>query len=53
MAAIFFRFASGLNLYYATANLATIPQQLLIAKERQELRDKGPIMQPHKSKSGD
>jgi YidC/Oxa1 family membrane protein insertase len=53
MAAIFFRFASGLNLYYATANLATIPQQLLIAKERQQLRDKGPIVQPHKSKSGD
>ena len=49
MAAIFFRFASGLNLYYATANLATIPQQLLIAKERQQLRDKGPIVQPHKS----
>lgn len=50
MAVIFFRFASGLNLYYATANLATIPQQYLIAKERQQLRDKGgPIMQPHKS----
>ena len=49
MAAIFFRFASGLNLYYATANLATIPQQYLIAKERRQLRDKGPIVQPHES----
>ena len=49
MAAIFFRFASGLNLYYATANLATIPQQYLIAKERQQLRDKGGIVQPHES----
>ena len=49
MAAIFFRFASGLNLYYATANLATIPQQILIAKERQQLRDKGGIVQPHES----
>ena len=50
MAAIFFRFASGLNLYYATANLATIPQQYLIAKERQQLRDKGGIVQPHESR---
>ena len=49
MAVIFFRFASGLNLYYATANIATLPQSLLIAKERKQLRDKGPIVQPHKS----
>ncbi len=51
MAAIFFRFASGLNLYYATANLATIPQQYLIAKERKQLREKGPVNQP--ATSGD
>ncbi|MED5198887.1 MAG: membrane protein insertase YidC [Gemmatimonadota bacterium] len=49
MAAIFVRFASGLNLYYAVTNLATLPQSFLIAKERQQVRDKGPIMQPHKS----
>ena len=49
MAAIFFRFASGLNLYYATSNLATIPQQWLIARERKELKQKGPIKKPDKS----
>ena len=36
MTILFFNFASGLNLYYATANLATIPQTLLIAKERRK-----------------
>ena len=48
---IFFRFASGLNLYYVTANLATIPQQYLIGKERQKLKAKGPVNQP--ATSGD
>ncbi len=48
---IFFRFASGLNLYYATANLATIPQQYLIGKERQKLKAEGPVKQP--ATSGD
>jgi YidC/Oxa1 family membrane protein insertase len=51
MTVIFFNFASGLNLYYATANLATIPQQMLIAKERKEMREKGPVNQP--ATSGD
>ena len=51
MTVIFFNFASGLNLYYATANLATIPQQYLIAKERQQLKAKGPVKQP--ATSGD
>lgn len=46
MTFIFFNFASGLNLYYATSNVATIPQQYLIAKERQQLREKGPVSQP-------
>ena len=49
MTVIFFNFASGLNLYYATANVATIPQQYLIAKERRELREKGPAKPPDKS----
>jgi YidC/Oxa1 family membrane protein insertase len=35
---IFYRFASGLNLYYAVSNLATIPQQMWIAKERQKVQ---------------
>ena len=51
MTFIFFNFASGLNLYYATSNLATIPQQYLIAKERKQLKEKGPVNQP--ATSGD
>ncbi|HIF06970.1 MAG TPA: membrane protein insertase YidC [Gemmatimonadetes bacterium] len=51
MTFIFFNFASGLNLYYATANVATIPQQYLIAKERKALRDKTPVQKP--ATSGD
>ena len=43
MTFIFLRFASGLNLYYVTANFATIPQQFLIAKERRKLKEKGPL----------
>jgi YidC/Oxa1 family membrane protein insertase len=31
---IFLRLSSGLNLYYAVSNIASIPQQWLIAKER-------------------
>ncbi len=36
MVFIFFQLASGLNLYYATANVATLPQQYWIAKERRK-----------------
>ncbi len=32
---LFLNFASGLNLYYASMNLASVPQQLQINKERQ------------------
>lgn len=42
MVFIFFRLASGLNLYYATVNLATIPQQIWIANERKKVQAKGP-----------
>ena len=38
MVFIFFQLASGLNLYYATANIATLPQQYWIARERQKAR---------------
>jgi YidC/Oxa1 family membrane protein insertase len=31
---MFFRFAAGLNLYYAVQNIAAIPQQWLLAQER-------------------
>jgi YidC/Oxa1 family membrane protein insertase len=42
MVFIFFRLASGLNLYYATANIATIPQQMWIAAERKKMKGKPP-----------
>jgi YidC/Oxa1 family membrane protein insertase len=32
--ALFWNFASGLNLYYAVQNVAALPQQLLLARER-------------------
>jgi len=35
---IFLNLPSGLNLYYATANIATIPQQILIANERKKVK---------------
>jgi membrane protein insertase Oxa1/YidC/SpoIIIJ len=39
MTVLFFRFASGLNLYYAVSNIFSIPQQYLIAQRR--LRQQG------------
>jgi YidC/Oxa1 family membrane protein insertase len=39
---IFFNLASGLNLYYSTANLATLPQQIWIAGERKKATAKMP-----------
>ena len=38
MVFIFFKLASGLNLYYATANIATIPQQIWINNERKKMQ---------------
>ena len=34
MTFVFLKFASGLNLYYAVSNVASIPQQWLLARER-------------------
>ncbi len=42
MVFIFFRLASGLNLYYSVANIATIPQQVWIARERLKMKGKPP-----------
>ena len=42
MVVIFFKLAAGLNLYYSVSNLATIPQQYLIAKERAKVQPKVP-----------
>lgn len=39
---IFMNLASGLNLYYATANIATIPQQMWIAGERKKMKGQPP-----------
>jgi YidC/Oxa1 family membrane protein insertase len=39
---IFLNFASGLNLYYVTANVATIPQQIWITKEREKMKGRPP-----------
>jgi YidC/Oxa1 family membrane protein insertase len=45
---IFLNFPSGLNLYYASMNVATLPQQVLIANERKKVK----VMQPGGSGSG-
>jgi len=39
---IFLNLASGLNLYYVTANIATLPQQIWIANERKKMKGKPP-----------
>ncbi len=49
MGFIFFNLPSGLNLYYATTNVATIPQQVWIAKERKKVQKKTP---PARGSSG-
>ncbi|MFO8173770.1 MAG: membrane protein insertase YidC [Longimicrobiales bacterium] len=43
MVFIFFQLASGLNLYYATANIATLPQQIFIARERKRAQAREPL----------
>lgn len=40
MVFIFFKLASGLNLYYAVSNIATIPQQIWINNERKKMKVK-------------
>jgi YidC/Oxa1 family membrane protein insertase len=40
---IFMNLASGLNLYYATANIATLPQQVWIARERARMKAGPPL----------
>jgi YidC/Oxa1 family membrane protein insertase len=39
MGFIFFMLPAGLNLYYSVTNVATIPQQLLISKERRKAQE--------------
>jgi YidC/Oxa1 family membrane protein insertase len=40
---IFMNLASGLNLYYVTVNIATLPQQIWIARERQKMQGQPPL----------
>lgn len=40
MTVLFLNFASGLNLYYAAMNFASIPQQFQIMRERKRFQDK-------------
>jgi YidC/Oxa1 family membrane protein insertase len=39
MGVLFFSLPAGLNLYYATTNIASIPQQTLIARERKRAQE--------------
>ena len=50
MTVLFLKFASGLNLYYATMNLASLPQQLYLAKERRAAAAQAPP-RPSKAKT--
>jgi len=40
MVVIFFRLAAGLNLYYAASNLASIPRQMMLVRERMRARER-------------
>ena len=46
---VFLNFASGLNLYYTVQNIAALPQQWLIARERSK---SGPPAPPHAAAAG-
>jgi YidC/Oxa1 family membrane protein insertase len=58
MTFLFLNFASGLNLYYAVSNIASIPQQWLLARERQkrtakaivDVKTRAPATKPVKTK---
>jgi len=58
MTFLFLNFASGLNLYYAVSNIASIPQQWMLARERQkrtakaivEVKTRSPENKPAKAK---
>jgi YidC/Oxa1 family membrane protein insertase len=58
MTFLFLNFASGLNLYYAVSNIASIPQQWMLARERQkrtakaivEVKTRSPGSKPAKAK---
>ncbi|MFB6240125.1 MAG: membrane protein insertase YidC [Gemmatimonadota bacterium] len=41
MTIVFLNFPAGLNLYYATSNLASLPQQFYLSRERMKRKKKG------------
>jgi YidC/Oxa1 family membrane protein insertase len=45
MGVFFFNFASGLNLYYTASNVAGLPQQILIARERRRATEAAKVKQ--------
>jgi YidC/Oxa1 family membrane protein insertase len=47
---LFANFPSGLNLYYATSNLASLPQQLYLSRERKAARARAELGRPDKKK---
>jgi YidC/Oxa1 family membrane protein insertase len=51
MTVLFLNFASGLNLYYAVQNLAAMPQQWLIARERRQSGVTAPAVQASSRKA--
>jgi YidC/Oxa1 family membrane protein insertase len=48
---MFANFPSGLNLYYATSNLASLPQQLYLSKERRAAKKKADQLRPKDRKN--
>ncbi|HET7599053.1 MAG TPA: membrane protein insertase YidC [Gemmatimonadales bacterium] len=46
MTFLFLNFASGLNLYYAVSNIASVPQQYLLARERMRRNVAAPAPAP-------
>ncbi len=49
---MFAQFAAGLNLYYAASNIASLPQQMYLAKERRLARAAGGAVAPPPKPAG-
>jgi YidC/Oxa1 family membrane protein insertase len=50
MTAVLWNFASGLNLYYAVQNIAALPQQWMITRERMKAAPSAPVPAPLRSR---
>jgi YidC/Oxa1 family membrane protein insertase len=46
MTILFAKFASGLNLYYTVMNIASLPQQLMLSRERRSRNPPAPVPVP-------